>query len=290
MGKTVNLRLRDDRLIQLPKPAVMGVINVSPNSFYNPHLTIDSALHAAEKMVAEGASIIDVGGDATNPGVDIATDAPSAETEIERVVPLVHAIKKHFNVVVSVDTSRAEVMREAVAQGADMINDQRALSGEGALSIIAALKTPVCIMHFFNPIRQPGSSDFATLLKTIKHELAQAVFRCEKQGISRDRIIIDPGFGQGNYGKNTQENFYLLAHLSEFVDMGLPVLTGWSRKSMIGDVLGVEPKDRLYGSIAADTLATIKGAAIIRTHDVGAIVDAVTVASHVIAVTEKEVV
>lgn len=279
MGNDIfNLRLRDNRLLEFSKPAVMGVINTSPNSFYNPHATIKAALQTAERMVADGADILDIGGEATNPGVDIDAEEPSAQAEIERVVPVVSAIKKRFDVLLSVDTSRAAVIQAAVTAGADMMNDQRALRDNDTLSVVSALKIPICLMHFFNPIRQPGSSDLGALLNAIKRDLTQAVERCEQHGIRRDRIIIDPGFGQGNYGKNTQENFYLLAHLHEFVSMGFPVLTAWSRKSMIGDVLDRPAQDRLYGSIAADTVATLNGAAIIRTHDVKAIVDATKIA------------
>ncbi len=273
------LRLRDDSLITFSQPTMMGVINMSPNSFFRPHVDRDSALFTAESMIQEGARILDIGGEATNPFVNIQQEAPSVQQEIDRVVPVIDAIKKRFDVMVSVDTSRSVVMREAVFAGADMINDQRALQNEDTLKTACELKTPVCLMHFFNSRQLPKSSNYPLLLKTVKDELSAAVDRCLASGISRDRLVIDPGFGQGNYRKNCAENFFLLTHLTEFVEMGYPVLSGWSRKSMVGDVLKADPSERLYGSIAADTLAAYHGASIIRTHDVKASYDAVRIAS-----------
>ncbi|MCB1826899.1 MAG: dihydropteroate synthase [Coxiellaceae bacterium] len=255
----------------------MGVINASPNSFYNPIDDVDAALKQAESMVLSGASIIDVGGEATNPNVHIERDGPSIQQEMDRVTPVIEAIKKHYDVLVSVDTSQAAVMRAAVEAGADMINDQRALREENALETAAALSVPVCLMHFFNEPRKPGSSSPASLLQQIKQELSDAVLRCEQAGIPREKLIIDPGFGQGNYGKNCLENYYLLEKLDAFHTLGLPILVGWSRKSMIGDVLNAPAEGRLYGSIAAAVIAAMKGAAVIRVHDVKATVDAVKV-------------
>lgn len=277
---TFTLRLSNGYLFELPKPAVMGIINTSPNSFYNPHLNFGDALSTVDYMVAAGANILDIGGEATNPFVDIEAEAPSVQNEVDRVAPLVAAIKKRFDILVSVDTSRPAVMREVVKAGADIINDQRALCVADAMLMVATLETPVCLMHFAEPHRDAKPRDPATLLQTIKRDLSAVIQRCERHGITRDRIIIDPGFGQGNFGKNCAENYYLLANLHEFTAMGFPLLAGWSRKSMVGDTLGgVSPQERLYGSIAAETLAAFKGAAIIRTHDVKAVADAIKVAN-----------
>ena len=276
--KTFSLRLRSDQVITLPRPCVMGVINMSPNSFYRPIATVSDALFEVEKMLDAGASFIDIGGEATNPFVDLEEAAPTVQQEIDRVVPLVEAIKRRFDVLISVDTSQPAVMREAVHCAADLINDQRALGVKGALETIEVLKVPVCLMHFFNPIREAGSSDCQTLLETIKQDLQESIARCKAQGILSDRLIIDLGFGQGNYGKNCEENFYLLSHLKKFVDLDLPVLVGWSRKSMIGEALGGVPAEqRLYGSVAAATIAAMLGASIIRVHDVKETVDAMKV-------------
>jgi len=258
-------------------PAVMGVINASPNSFYNPVDTIESALCEAEAMVLAGASIIDVGGEATSPNVKIERDAPSIQEELDRVVPVIEAIAERFDTLISVDTSQADVMRAAVSVGAGMINDQRALRQDQALETAAALNVPICLMHFFQAPRQPGDIELDALLEQVKHELSEAVQRCELAGISRERLLIDPGFGQGNFGKNCDENYYLLANLTRFQELGLPILVGWSRKSMIGDVLNVPPKERLYGSIAAAVISAMQGAAVIRVHDVKETVEAVKI-------------
>ncbi len=270
------LRLADNRRVSLSKPSIMGIINMSPNSFYNPYHTKDQALTAVELMVKNGASFIDVGGEATNLSIDL-SQGPSIQQQIDRIVPLVELVSKQFDVLISVDTSEPAVMREAIKHGAHMINDQRGLQVPGALSTLHELSVPVCLMHFFAKVRVAGSSSLSELLTTIKNDLHQVIARCQSAGIANDKIIIDPGFGQGNYGKNSQENFYLLAHLSELASWGYPVLAGWSRKSMIGDVLGVPPAQRLSGSIAAATLAAMHGAAIIRVHDVAETVDAIKI-------------
>lgn len=276
-----SLRLKNDELVKLQKPCVMGVINMSPNSFFNPIHHLSDALDAVEKMVVSGASIIDVGGEATSPNVVIERDAPSIQEEIDRVVPVIEAISSRFDVLISVDTSQSDVMREAVRCGADMVNDQRALREAGALEAVAELKVPVCLMHFFDSVRKPEHCDLESLLMTIKNDLLQSVERCEDAGISRDRILVDPGFGQGNYRKGCKENYYLLSRLNEFSAMNLPVLIGWSRKSMIGDVLNVPVDKRLYGSIAAATIAAMLGASVIRVHDVKESMDAMLVLQHV---------
>lgn len=269
------LRMRDDSLFQLPKPTLMGIINMSPNSFYQPQPSFDAAVQTVADMVKAGADIIDVGGEATSPNVDIAAEAPNLQEELDRVVPIVQAIKQRFDIKVSVDTSQPKVMRESVMSGADMINDQRSLRVEGALATIAELKVPVCLMHFFDKPREPGSSECDALLQEVKRALRLSVQHCLAAGISRQRIIIDPGFGGGNYGKNARENFYLLSRLHKFRDINMPILAGWSRKSMLGEVIGGQPPEaRLSASIAAATIAALQGAAIIRVHDVAETMDA----------------
>jgi dihydropteroate synthase len=258
-------------------PAIMGVINVSPNSFYQSVNSIDAALRLAESMVFDGATIIDVGGEATNPDVMLARDASSIQQEIDGVAPVIAAITSRFDVLVSVDTSQAKVMEAAVESGAGMINDQRALREAGALEVAARLSVPVCLMHFFHSPREPGSTDLEALLLQIQQELLAIVQRCEQAGISREHLMIDPGFGQGHYGKNAEENYYLLAHLKRFQSLGLPILVGWSRKSMIGEVLNAPPEGRLYGSISAAVIAALQGAAVIRAHDVKATVEAIKI-------------
>lgn len=256
----------------------MGVINRSPNSFFGVADSLCAGLTCARQMRRDGVDIIDVGGEATNPFVDLTAEAPDVNDEIARVVPLIEAIRAESDVALSVDTSSPAVMAAALAAGASMINDQRALMRDGALSVVADAGVPVCLMHFTSPVRTPASSAPAVLLRTIKDDLQRHVERCLAAGIAENNIIIDPGFGGGHFGKNTPENFYLLKHFEEFVAMGYPVLAGWSRKSMIGEALGnVPPTARLYGSIAAATILAMKGASMLRVHDVKATVDAVTI-------------
>lgn len=274
----LELKLRNDEFVRFPYPAVMGIINCSPNSFYGAVENRTDALLLAEKMVEGGANIIDIGGEATNPSVNLVADKPAVAQEIEAVVPVIKAIKQRYEILVSIDTSQPEVMKAAIDAGADMINDQRSLWVEGALDVVAKANVPVCLMHFFDQKRVPNSSSPEQMLNTIKSELQAAVSRCLAAGISRDRLVIDPGFGGGNFRKSSQENFYLLAHLQELKEMDLPILAGWSRKSMIGDALGgVSAEKRLYGSIAAAMLLAEQGAAIIRVHDVAETVDAMKV-------------
>ena len=203
------------RLTDISCPAIMGIINVSPDSFYAPCGTPAAALKLAEKMIAEGADLLDIGGEATNPRVQLGVDSPSWQEEHDRVIPVIQAIKRRFDIPLSVDTSSPQVMKSAISEGVDMINDQRALTAEGALTAGANASMSVCLMHFFQPLRTPGSSDKQTLLNEIKDALQARIAVCEKAGISRNRLFIDPGFGQGNYGKNAAENYYLLQHQNQ---------------------------------------------------------------------------
>ncbi len=258
------------------QPKLMGILNLSPHSFYKPCKNLDDAIALAAQMVSEGVDIIDVGAEATNPSLATIKDS-SAQVEIEKLLPVIEAIRQRFDVLISVDTSQAEVMRALIAAGATLINDQRALQLPGALAAVVESKVSVCLMHGFVPRREAGSSTPETLLETIKRDWRSMLDRYQAAGLEKDKIILDPGFGGGHYGKNTAENFYLLKHLDELVALGYPLLVGWSRKSMLGEVLGAPAEDRLYGSIAAAILATLKGAALIRTHDVAATRDALRI-------------
>lgn len=278
------LRLADDRRLFFPKPTIMGIINLSPDSFYNPHQNILSALETAKHMIESGAGMLDIGIVATNPKTKIGASKALAPQKLKdmvtRVVETVVAIKRRWEVLISIDTSHPEVMREAVAAGADFINDQCALHEEGALETLVGLKVPVCLMHFFPSDRVPGSASLSDVLGSVQKTLQMFAQRCLSAGIHPERIVIDPGFGQGHFKKNILENFYLLNHLPEIVKLGYPVLSGWSRKSMIGDLLAVDVTERLSGSLAVDTLATYHGACIIRTHDVKATVQASVMARY----------
>jgi len=256
----------------------MGVINVTPNSFYAGSRchTPEQALTLAKRMQLEGASIIDIGGEATNPTLDLNQASVSAAEELDRVIGSIELIKANLDIDISIDTSKPEVMAAAVKAGATMINDQRALILPGALEMVAALNVPVCLMHMYGPSRQPNN-DKAQTLNEIKDFLHQRIVAAIAAGISRQNIIIDPGFGHGNYGKSTAENCYILQHLNQIVAMGYPVMVGLSRKTLIGEILGVSIEERLAGSLALAILAAINGAHIIRVHDVKATAEAVSV-------------
>ena len=260
------------------RPAVMGIINLSHDSFYQPALSQDDLLFQADAMVAAGVDIIDVGAEATNPNVTVCerTDA-SIQQELECVAAAVHSLKMRFDGLISVDTSQPKVMSEVIAEGADMINDQRALSLPGALAVLQTSDVPVCLMHGLRHARSASTSSNAALLAQVIEDLQSDVDRCSAAGILPARCILDPGFGQGNYGKSCEENFYLLAHLERLVALGYPVLVGWSRKSMIGDVLAQPPAGRLSGSLSAAVIAALNGASILRVHDVKETVDAINI-------------
>lgn len=250
---------------------VMGILNVTPDSFSDGgrfHQR-DAALRHVEQMLAEGADIIDIGGESTRPGA-----APvSVQEELERVVPVIAAIREHFAVAVSVDSSKPEVMRAAVAAGADLVNDVRALQEPGALEACSRLAVPVCLMHMQGQPRTMQQAPYYTdVVEDVCRFFAERIAACEGAGITRDRLILDPGFG---FGKNLQHNVGLLKRLDEFAIFGLPILAGMSRKSMIGALLDNRPLEgRLQGSVAAAVIAAMKGASIVRVHDVMATVDA----------------
>lgn len=254
---------------------VMGVINLTSHSFYQGTPAFSDALFKAEMMVKAGAALIDVGAIATNPFINV-NDIPSEQTELDLILPFVDALSKRVDTIISVDTSRAAVMTAAVNAGANMINDQRALTEENALKTAVKLSVPVCLMHHFNPTRTPGDCSPADLLSHIKNDLQKYSERCLSAGMSRNHIILDPGFGGGHFGKNAAENFYVLAHLKEIVTLGFPVLVGLSRKSLFADIQA-DVNNRLSASIAAATIAAMNGAAIVRVHDVQETVDAMRV-------------
>ncbi len=262
---------------------VMGVINRSPNSFHAPVSDLAAGLEQAEQMIADGADILDIGGEATNPFIKLDDKAPDSSEELARVVPLIKAIReRHPDQLMSVDTSNAQVMQSAIDAGVNMINDQRALRCEGCLDVVVNSDVAVCLMHMFIPSREPGSTSPDELLHQILTDLALWAQRCIDAGIERERIVLDPGFGGGRiFSKTTAENCYMMQHLDQLQALGFPLLVGWSRKSMLGELLGRSIEDRLYGSVAAATLAASRGVEIIRVHDVAPTVDAIKVAQAV---------
>lgn len=253
------------RVLDLSCPAVMGILNVTPDSFsdggsYN---SVDSALRAAEKMMLDGAAIIDVGGESTRPGASFV----ELNEEMDRVVPVIDAISRNLDVVISVDTSRPEIMKEAARAGAGLINDVRALTLEGALDAVVNLQLPVCLMHMKGePKTMQKTLGYSNVLLEVLQFLQQRAQVCQEAGISRHSILLDPGLG---FGKSLNHNLILLRELEQLVALGYPVLVGVSRKSMIGAVLNRPVEKRLYGGLAIAALAVLKGAKLIRSHDVG---------------------
>ncbi len=259
------------RTLDLSQPQVMGILNITPDSFSDGGINSDpvSALTRARQMTAEGAAIIDVGGESTRPG---ATPV-SVDEELSRVIPVIELISKEVEVPISIDTSKPEVMKMAVGAGAGMINDVRSLQQEGALDMALKLGVPVCLMHMQGePPSMQRNHAYERVLVEVLDFLATRVAACVEIGIDKSRLLIDPGFG---FGKSLAHNLLLLHGLDRFLTLKLPVVAGLSRKSMIGAILGEEIDARLYGSIALATIAVWQGASLIRAHDVKATVDAI---------------
>lgn len=257
---------------------VMGILNITPDSFSDGGRfhSRDQALRHVEQMLSEGVDIIDVGGESTRPG---AASVPVAE-ELERVIPVIAAIRERFAVPLSVDTSKPEVMLAAVSAGVDLINDVCALQQPGALATCAKLAVPVCLMHMQGqPRTMQQSPHYEDVVQDIAQFFQERIAACEAAGIVRERLILDPGFG---FGKALSHNVDLLRKLAAFSDLGLPILVGLSRKSMIGALLDNRPVEgRLYGSVASAVIAAMQGANIVRVHDVGATVDALKIVNAV---------
>ena len=256
--------------LDLSQPRVMGILNVTSDSFSDggKFVRADEAITQALRMVEEGAAIIDIGGESTRPGAA----EVSVEEELERVVPLIEALAPELPVPISVDTSKPEVMMAAAQAGAGMINDVYALRREGALAAVAQTGLPVCLMHMQGePRTMQAAPHYDDVVTEVAAFLQQRMRACEVAGIARERIILDPGFG---FGKTLQHNLSLLKHLDKLHQLGMPLLVGMSRKSMIGLVLDRPVEERLYGSVAVALLAAQAGARIIRVHDVKATVDA----------------
>ncbi|OAT49398.1 dihydropteroate synthase [Proteus hauseri ATCC 700826] len=275
--------IANDRELCLATPQVMGILNVTPDSFSDggTHNSLNDALNHAAKMIAQGATIIDIGGESTRPG---ASDV-SIEEELHRVVPVVEAIRQRFDVWISVDTSKAQVITESAKVGAAIINDIRSLQEPGALEAAAKTGLPVCIMHMQgDPKTMQQAPHYKNVVMDVSRFLEENIQRCIDAGIEKNQIILDPGFG---FGKNLAHNYQLLAHLSEFHHFGLPILAGMSRKSMVGQLLNVPPQERVAGSVACAVIAAMQGAQIIRVHDVKETVDAMKVVQATLSAKEN---
>lgn len=268
----MELRL-GDRVLSLEKSRVMGIINVTPDSFSDGgrFLSAEDAVRQAQSMANEGADIIDVGGESTRPGAAEVT----VRQELDRVMPVIEAITQRIDVPVSIDTSKPEVMQAAVAAGAVLINDVFALRREGALEAAAATDAAICLMHMQGrPRTMQERPQYDALPGDIIDFLAARVRDCRDAGIDAARLIVDPGFG---FGKNDQHNLKILANLEQFRALKLPLLIGLSRKRTLGKLTGKEAGERLAAGVAAAVIAVSNGANIVRTHDVGPTVDALKV-------------
>ncbi|MFU2132131.1 dihydropteroate synthase [Gallibacterium anatis] len=269
----MKLYSKNQRVLDLSQAQVMGILNVTPDSFSDSgkFFSLDKALYHAEEMLKQGASIIDVGGESTRSMAEEVT----LQQELDRVIPVVEAIRQRFDCWISVDTSKAEVMKAAANVGMDLINDIRALTEEKALQTAAELDLPVCLMHMQGqPKTMQANPEYQNVVEEVLAWLLQRAAICEQAGVRKENIILDIGFG---YGKTLQHNYQLLNHLEQFVATGYPLLIGLSRKSMIGNLLQKDVNHRLVGSVAGALISVMKGAHIVRVHDVEATVDALKV-------------
>lgn len=259
------------RVLDLSSPQVMGILNVTPDSFSDGghYTSVSAALIHAEQMIKAGATLIDIGGESTRPNAAVV----SVQEELDRVAPVVEAIAKRFDIIISVDTSTPEVMLETAHLGAGLINDVRSLQRKGALTAAKNTGLPVCLMHMRGePRTMQQFTHYDDLLTEVKNFLTERSNMCQQAGINKELILIDPGFG---FAKNLHQNLLLFRHMDELLSLGYPLLVGVSRKSMIGGILNKDIADRLYGSLALAALALTKGASILRVHDVAATVDIV---------------
>ena len=262
------------RILRLDVPRVMGIVNVTPDSFSDggAHDTLDAAVAHGLQLAAEGAAILDIGGESTRPGAE----EVSVEEELRRVIPVIERLAKETSLPISIDTSKPEVMRAAVVAGAGMINDVYGLRRDGALDAAAELGVPVVLMHMLgDPRTMQAAPEYDDVVGEVHRFIAERIFAAEMAGIARKNIVVDPGFG---FGKTTRHNLQLLVQLRRFTELGVPVLAGLSRKKSIGEITGrAIPRDRVAGSVAAHLIAAQNGARLLRVHDVAATVDALKV-------------
>ncbi|ALS32278.1 dihydropteroate synthase [Pseudoalteromonas translucida KMM 520] len=268
------LNLPRKRTLSLANPVIMGILNVTPDSFSDGGKFIDPdiALQRALQLLDDGAKIIDIGGESTRPG---APDV-SLEDELARVIPAIKAIRENSDCVISIDTSKAQVMHQAILAGADIVNDVRALQESDALSVVAQFPdVAVCLMHMQGqPRSMQAAPHYDDLFADIKQFFSQRIAACKTAGIKQTQLILDPGFG---FGKTLSHNYQLLAQFNDFNQFGLPLLAGLSRKSMIGNLLNRNTNERLAGSLAGALIAAQNGAHIIRVHDVKETADVLNV-------------
>lgn len=264
--------------LELNRPHVMGIVNVTPDSFSDGgrYASTDLAVAHAQALIAEGADILDIGGESTRPGAE----PVSLKEELKRVIPVIEALKPVTTVPISIDTYKPEVMRAAIAAGADMVNDVCALQKPGALEVVANSDVGICLMHMQGePQTMQLNPSYHDVVNEVKQFLVERVAACHARGVANARILLDPGFG---FGKTTAHNIALIQHLDSFAELELPLLVGLSRKSVLGRIAGGDEQQRLYAGLAASVISVMKGVNIVRVHDVKATVDALKVVAAVI--------
>ncbi|MCU4676752.1 dihydropteroate synthase [Catenovulum sp. 2E275] len=258
---------------QSNRPLVMGIVNLTPDSFSDggKFNQLDAALKQVEKMQDAGVDILDLGGESTRPGATYV----EVEEERRRVIPAIQAIQSRFDIPISVDTYKPEIMQDAIELGVELINDIRALEMPGALEVLAKSDTEVCLMHMQgNPVSMQVSPSYDDVIHEVYNYLLNRIQACESAGIGKNRIILDPGFG---FGKTVEHNYQLLAKFELFKSLDCPLLAGLSRKSMLGAVVNKEPAQRVSASVAGAVISALNGANIIRVHDVAETIDALKV-------------
>lgn len=261
------------RPLALDRPRIMGIVNVTPDSFSDGglHAGVEAAISHALELAVQGADILDIGGESTRPGATLV----SVEEELLRVIPVIEGLRDRSPLPISIDTSKPEVMRAAIAAGAGMINDVHALGRDGAMDAAAELGVPVCLMHMQgDPATMQDDPRYEDVVAEVHAFFTQRLFACQMAGIDRKKIIVDPGFG---FGKTLEHNLRLLRQLPRLVELGVPVLAGLSRKGMIGAITGRAMDERVVGSAVAALIAVQNGAAIVRVHDVAATRDALEI-------------
>ncbi len=279
----MKIDLPGGRQLDLSETVVMGVVNVTPDSFSDGgrHDDVPRAIDQALQMVNQGAAIIDIGGESTRPGAEPVT----AREERRRVIPVIEALRRQSDCIISIDTMKAEVMREACLAGASIINDVNALRSEGALAAAAEVRAAVCLMHMQgSPQTMQLAPSYSAVVDDVLDFLRERIAACVSAGIPSDRLLIDPGFG---FGKRLVDNLELLARLPEIVALGRPTLVGMSRKGMLGQLTGRDIDERCAAGVAAAAIATLHGARIVRTHDVAPTIDAVKIALAVRAASQR---
>lgn len=260
----MNLVSFGDKQLDLSRPQIMGILNVTPDSFSDggSFANLDDALFQTQKMLSEGASIIDVGGESTRPGATPVT----IDEELERVIPVIEAIKQRFDVVVSVDTSTPQVMQESINQGAGFLNDVRALTRDNALEVASTSNLPVCLMHMQgSPDVMQKNPHYSSVCSDVFSYLIERAEVCLSKGIKKEQIVLDPGIG---FGKTLEHNLALINNTNQLIDQGFQVLMGASRKTMIGQVLNQDVDKRLHGTMGANASAYSRGVRLFRVHDV----------------------